>query len=77
MEMPCLKVLRDYLLSQNLQQEAQRTQLLKFKGTLQERNQSTCIKPDTERLKHECKRGLYELQDVLYQCHTIQCTFFY
>jgi len=35
-------------LSQNLQQEVQRTQLLKFIGTLQERNPGTCIKPDTE-----------------------------
>jgi hypothetical protein len=30
MEMPCLKIIKDYLLSQNKQQEAQRTQLLKF-----------------------------------------------
>jgi hypothetical protein len=33
-------------------------------GTLQERNPSTCIKRDTEYLKHECKRGLYEFHDV-------------
>jgi len=48
MGMPCLKTTKDYLLSQNLQQEVQRTQLHKFIGTLQERNPGTCIKPDTE-----------------------------
>ena len=32
----------------NLQQEVQRTQLFKFIHTLQERNPSACIKPDTE-----------------------------
>ena len=64
MGMPCLKIIKDYLLSQNLQQEVQRTQLLKFIGTPQERNPSTCIKPEIEWLKHECKRGLYEFHDV-------------
>jgi len=46
--------------------EVQRTHLLKYVGTLQERNPSTCIqvKPDTEWLKHECKRGLHEFHDV-------------
>jgi len=48
MGVPCLKIIKDYLLSQNLQQEAQKTQLLKFIGTLQERNVGTCIKPETE-----------------------------
>jgi len=48
MWMPCLKIIKYYLPSQNLQQEVQRTQLLKFIGKLQERNPSTCIKPDTE-----------------------------
>ena len=51
---PCLKIINEYLLSQYLQQEVQRTQLLKFTGTLQVRNPSTCLKPDTEWLKHEC-----------------------
>jgi len=64
MGMPCLKIIKDYLPSQNLQQETQRIQLLKFIGTLQERNPDTCIKPETEWLKHECKRGLYEFHDV-------------
>jgi hypothetical protein len=36
----------------------------KFIGTLQESNPSTCLKPDTEWLKHECKRGLFEFHDV-------------
>ena len=64
MGMPCLKIIKNYLLSQNLQQEAHRTKLLKFIGTLQERNPSTCIKPDTERQKHECKGGLHEFHDI-------------
>jgi hypothetical protein len=64
MGMPCLKIIKNYLLSQNLQQEAQRTQLLKFIGTLQERNPGTCIKPDIEWLKHLYKRGLYKFLDV-------------
>ena len=64
MGISCQKIIKNCLLSQNLQQQVQRTQLLKFIGTLQERNPSTCIKPDTEWLKHECKRGLYEFHDV-------------
>ena len=64
MGMPCIKIIKNCLLSQNLQQEAQRTQLLQFIGTLQVRNPGTCIKPETEWLKHECKRGLYEFHDV-------------
>jgi len=64
MGMCYLKIIKDYLLSQNKQQEAQRTQLFKFIGTHQERNPSTFIKPDTEWLKHECKRGLYEFHDI-------------
>jgi len=59
-----LNMIKDYLLSQNLQQEAHRTKLLKFIGTLQERNPSTCMKPDTERQKRECKRSLHEFHDV-------------
>ena len=74
MGMPCLKIIKKYLLSQNLQQEAQRTQLLKFTGTLQERNPGICIKPDIERPKHLCKRRLYKFLAVLYQRHTVQCT---
>jgi len=35
-------------ISKNPQQEAQRTQLLKFIGTLLVRNPGTCIKPETE-----------------------------
>ena len=64
MGMTCIKIIKDYLLSQNVQQEAQRTRLLKFIGTLQERNPDSCIKPEREWLKHECKRALYEFHDV-------------
>ena len=76
MGMPCLKIIKDYLLSQNLQQEAHRTKLLKFIDTLQASNQSTCIKPDTEKTKYGYKRRLYEFHDVWYQRHTVQCTLF-
>jgi len=48
MGMLSLKIINDYLLSQSLQQEVQRTQLLKYVGTPHERNPSTRIKPDTE-----------------------------
>jgi len=48
MGMTCIKIIKDYLLSQNVQQEAQRTRLLKFIGTLQERNPDSCIKPERE-----------------------------
>ena len=64
MGMLSLKIINDYLLSQSLQQEVQRTQLLKYVGTPHERNPSTRIKPDTEWLKHKRKRGLHEFHDV-------------